>query len=63
MAVPRDVLERMWRAGESGPAEGRQIALELAAAARERGRVQGIVLSSGAGSAAELASLLPALVG
>jgi homocysteine S-methyltransferase len=61
MAVPRDVLERMWRAGESGPAVGRDITLELATAARERGRIRGIVLSSAAGSATELASLLPAL--
>jgi homocysteine S-methyltransferase len=61
MVVPRAVLERMWRAGESGPAAGREIALELASAARTRGRVQGLVLSSAAGSAAELAGLLPVL--
>jgi methionine synthase / methylenetetrahydrofolate reductase(NADPH) len=63
MAVPRQVLDRMSRAGESGPAVGRDIARELARSARERGRVHGVVLSSAAGSAAELAGLLPTLVG
>jgi methionine synthase I (cobalamin-dependent)/5,10-methylenetetrahydrofolate reductase len=62
MAIPRHVLERMARAGESGPAVGREIARELAGSARERGRVHGVVLSSAAGSAAELAGLLPMLV-
>ena len=60
-AIPGEVLERMWRAGESGPQVGRDILVELAAAARERAGVHGIVLSSSAGSAAELAGLLPAL--
>jgi len=63
MAIPRVVLERMSRAGESGPSVGRDIARELARSARERGRVQGVVLSSAAGSAAELAELLPTLIG
>src|SRR5579859_5710952 len=40
MAIPRVVLERMSRAGESGPSVGRDIARELARSARERGRVQ-----------------------
>jgi homocysteine S-methyltransferase len=61
-AVPRGVLERMLRAGESGPEVGREIVLELAAGARERRGVRGVVLSSPAGSAGELAGLLPALV-
>ena len=63
MAVPPAVLERMAQAGERGPAVGRAIARELFAAARARVRVNGIVLSSAAGSAAELADLLPGLVG
>jgi 5,10-methylenetetrahydrofolate reductase len=61
MAVPKHVLERMSRAGESGPAVGRDIVRELARSARERGYVHGVVLSSAAGSAAELAALLPTL--
>ena len=62
MAIPRQVLERMSQAGESGPSVGRDIARELARSARERGRVHGVVLSSAAGSAAELAELLPTLI-
>src|SRR5579859_6926727 len=62
MAIPRQVLERMARAGESGPAVGRDIVRELARAARERGLVHGVVLSSAGGSAAELAGLLPTLI-
>jgi methionine synthase / methylenetetrahydrofolate reductase(NADPH) len=61
MAVPKHVLERMSRAGEGGPAVGRDIVRELARSARERGLVHGVVLSSAAGSAAELAGLLPTL--
>ena len=62
MAVPRQVLERMSQAGEGGPAVGREIAREFFCAARQSGRVHGVVLSSAAGSAAELAELLPTLV-
>jgi homocysteine S-methyltransferase len=62
MAVPLDVLERMARAGESGPQVGRDIAREFLAATRARVRVDGVVVSSAAGSAAELAQLLPTLV-
>jgi methionine synthase / methylenetetrahydrofolate reductase(NADPH) len=61
MAVPPRVLERMYHAGESAPLVGREIARELFRAARERGRVQGVVLSSAAGSAQELASLVAEL--
>ena len=63
MAVPADLLERMYQAGESGPAVGRDIARDFLKAARERVRVNGVVLSSATGSAAELAGLLPTLVG
>ena len=63
MHVPSSVLERMCQAGEHGPAVGREIAAELFRAARERGRVHGMVLSSAVGSAAELAELLPRLTG
>jgi methionine synthase / methylenetetrahydrofolate reductase(NADPH) len=62
MAVPPALLDRMCRAGESGPAVGRDIARELFAAARRSERVHGVVLSSTAGSAAELAELLPTFV-
>jgi 5,10-methylenetetrahydrofolate reductase len=62
MAIPRQLLERMSRAGESGPAVGRDITRELARSARTRCHVQGVVLSSAAGSAAELAELLPTLI-
>src|SRR5712691_5855786 len=63
MAVPSAVLERMCQAGESGPAVGRDIAREFLSAARGRVKVGGVVLSSAAGSAAELAGLLPTLIG
>jgi homocysteine S-methyltransferase len=63
MTVPEHVLQRMCDAGEGGPAVGRDIAYELFSAARERGRVHGVVLSSASGSASELASLLTALSG
>ena len=61
MAVPAFTLDRMARAGERGPLVGRDIAREFLAAARARVRVDGVVLSSAAGSAAELADLLPTL--
>ena len=63
MAVPRHVLDRMCQAGESGPAVGRDIAREFFLAARQRVKVGGVVLSSAMGSAAELAGLLPTLIG
>ncbi|MBV9577964.1 MAG: bifunctional homocysteine S-methyltransferase/methylenetetrahydrofolate reductase [Chloroflexi bacterium] len=62
MSVPPVILEHMWRAGESAPAVGRDIAVELFESARQHGWIHGAVLSSGSGSAAELATLLPALV-
>jgi methionine synthase / methylenetetrahydrofolate reductase (NADH) len=61
MSVPENVLERMCRAGESGPAVGRELAVELFRSARERGLVHGVVLSSASGRAEEMADLLPAL--
>jgi homocysteine S-methyltransferase len=63
MRVPDNVLDRLVRAGERAPAEGREIACELLASARQRAGVHGVVLSSAVGSAAELADLLPTLVG
>jgi homocysteine S-methyltransferase len=62
MSVPSGVLERMCQAGEAAPAVGRDIVCELFRAARERGRVHGLVLSSASGSANEMAQLLPALL-
>ena len=61
MSVPKAVLERMCRAGEQGPAVGRELALELFRAARQRGLVQGVVLSSASGLADDMAQLVPAL--
>ena len=61
MSVPSSVLEQMCRAGERGPAVGRELALDLFHCARERGRVHGVVLSSASGLASEMAQLLPAL--
>ena len=62
MAVPSGVLERMYEAGESGPAVGREVAVDLFRAARARRRVHGVVLSSASGQASEMAQLLPELL-
>jgi homocysteine S-methyltransferase len=62
MSVPSSVLEQMCRAGEAGPAVGREIALDLFREARASGRVQGVVLSSASGLASEMAQFLPALL-
>jgi homocysteine S-methyltransferase len=62
MSVPSGVLERMWQAGERGPAVGRDLACELLRQARERGLVHGVLVSSASGSASEMAGLLPRLV-
>jgi hypothetical protein len=51
----------MWHAGESGPLAGVEMAVELADDARRRGRVNGLVLASGNGSADELVGLLQTL--
>jgi len=61
MRLPEAVLERMWQAGERGPLVGVEILVELAAEARRRGRVKGLVLASGSGSADELVGLLQTL--
>jgi homocysteine S-methyltransferase len=58
MSVPEPLLERMWQAGERAPLVGLEIARELAASARERGRLQGLVLASATGSAQELVRLI-----
>jgi methionine synthase / methylenetetrahydrofolate reductase(NADPH) len=63
MSVPRQVLERMWQAGERAPAVGRELACELLREARQRGLVHGVVLSSASGSATEMAELLARLSG
>jgi homocysteine S-methyltransferase len=62
MAVPESVLELMCRAGEGGPAVGREVALDLFRAARASGRVHGVVVSSASGLASEIAQLLPQLL-
>jgi methionine synthase I (cobalamin-dependent)/5,10-methylenetetrahydrofolate reductase len=62
MSVPESVLERMCRAGEEGPAVGRELAFELFRSARERGLVHGVVLSSASGLASEMADFVPALI-
>jgi methionine synthase / methylenetetrahydrofolate reductase(NADPH) len=62
MSVPKGVLERMCRAGEGGPAVGRDLACELFREARERALVHGVVLTSANGSAEEMAALLPRLL-
>jgi homocysteine S-methyltransferase len=61
MAVPAAILRRMADAGERGPLVGLDIARELLHTARERVTIGGVVLSSGGGSAAELAALVPTL--
>lgn len=58
MALPEALLERMWMARDDAALVGREIARELICRARERGRVRGVVLSSAAGAAEELAWLL-----
>ena len=58
MAVPKSVLERMCRAGETAPAVGRELAVDLFRAARATGRVHGLVLSSATGDAPEMADFL-----
>jgi homocysteine S-methyltransferase len=63
MSVPEPLLERLWQAGESAPMVGMEMVRELAAAARARGRVQGLVLASGTGSAEEMIGLLHAVAG
>jgi len=62
MSVPSHVLERMWQAGERGPAVGRDVGCELLHEARRRGLVHGLLLSSASGSATDMAGLLPRLL-
>ena len=62
MSVPKSALDRMCRAGEQGPEVGREMAYELFREARDRGLVQGVVLSSASGLASEIAQLAPALL-
>jgi len=58
MAIPEPVLERLWLAREDGPCVGRQIARELIAGARARGRVRGVVLSAAADATASIGCVL-----
>jgi homocysteine S-methyltransferase len=59
MAVPDAVLERMAKAGpETAAQTGREIALELIAAARATNLARGIVLSSASNKAEDLAALV-----
>ena len=62
MSVPTSALDRMCRAGESGPEVGREMALDLFRAARAQERVHGVVLSAASGVASDLALMLPALL-
>jgi homocysteine S-methyltransferase len=62
MSVPTSVLDRMCQAGERGPAVGREVALDLFHAARARQRIHGVVVSSAAGLASDMAQLLSALL-
>jgi homocysteine S-methyltransferase len=61
MAVPESLLQRMWKAGPNGAEVGLEIALELVEAARARGYVHGVAVSSGTGSTDEMVRLLGAL--
>jgi methionine synthase I (cobalamin-dependent)/5,10-methylenetetrahydrofolate reductase len=58
IAVPEQLLERMWMARDDAAVVGLEIARELICRARERGRTRGVVLSSAAGAAEELTWLL-----
>jgi homocysteine S-methyltransferase len=58
MCVPEALLDRLCQAGEGAPIVGLQIVHELAADARRRGRVHGLVLASASGSTDELVGLL-----
>lgn len=58
LSIPEGVLRRMEAAGADGASVGLQIAAELVRRGRAGGRIRGVVLSSAAGSAAELLTLL-----
>ena len=58
VSVPESMLERMWRAREDAPAEGRAIARELIEQARAGKRVRGVVLSSAGSDIEEMRGLM-----
>ena len=57
VTIPSSVLERMRLARGDGATVGVAIARDIIAEARERGAIQGVVLSAEAGDAAALAAL------
>lgn len=61
MTIPTAVLERMRLARGDGPTVGVAIARDIISRARERGAVQGVVLTGEAGDAASLSSLVSEL--
>jgi homocysteine S-methyltransferase len=56
--LPEPTIERMWRARENAAEEGRAIARELIAQARESKRIRGVVLTSAVNEVGELTSLM-----
>jgi homocysteine S-methyltransferase len=58
VSIPDPVVERMSRAGAKAPEVGMEIARELIEAAKNGGRIRGVVLSSGANDVNDISSLL-----
>jgi methionine synthase / methylenetetrahydrofolate reductase(NADPH) len=58
VALPEALIERMWRARDDAPAEGRTIARELIEQAQASKRLRGVVLTSSGHDPAELSSLM-----
>jgi hypothetical protein len=61
MAIPEDLLERMWMAGDDAAEVGVAIANELICRARARRRIGGVLLSAAAGAGADLVQLVRGL--
>jgi homocysteine S-methyltransferase len=61
MAIPEDLLERMWMAGDDAAEVGVAIANELICRARVRRRIGGVLLSAAAGAGADLVQLVRGL--
>jgi methionine synthase I (cobalamin-dependent)/5,10-methylenetetrahydrofolate reductase len=58
MAIPEDLLERMWMAGSDATGVGVTIANELICRARARGRIAGVVLAAATGAGEELVRMV-----
>jgi homocysteine S-methyltransferase len=58
VALPDQMLERMWKAREDAPAIGREIARELIDEARRSGRLRGVVISSANNEVDEMKGLV-----